>query len=175
MRRQLFSPNEEDELATQKRFRYKEVALGGTFDKFHLGHEDLISAAFQIGHKVLIGVTSDSFARTLGKHHTVQPYASRVRTLMKFLRAKRWVSRAVIAPLHDPYGPAARRCDIEALVITPDTLASAKKLNRLRTQKALSALKIHKVSISRAEDGGPISSTRIRKREIDRGGRVVRR
>ncbi len=162
-------------MATLKKLPYKAVALGGTFDKFHRGHERLIFTAFQIGHKVFIGVTTDSFVRTLGKRHPVQPYTLRVRTLMKFLRAKRWVSRAVITPLHDPYGPAARRRDIEALVITPDTLASAKKLNRLRRERALPVLKIHKVPISRAEDGGPISSTRIRNREIDREGRVVRR
>ncbi len=158
-----------------RKFPYKAVALGGTFDKFHRGHESLISVAFQIGRKVFIGVTTDGFVRTLEKRHPVQPYASRVKALRMFLSAKRWLSRAVIVPLNDPFGPAARRHDIEALVISPDTLQSAKELNRLRRETALSMLKIRTVPISRADDGKPISSTRIRKREIDRRGKIIRR
>ncbi len=161
-------------MVKSKKLPYKTVALGGTFDKFHIGHERLISAAFQMGHKVFIGVTTDTFVRTLEKHHPMQPYTSRVKTLKMFLRTKRWLSRAIIVPLNDPFGPAARP-GIEALVISPDTLASAKKLNLHRTEMALSVLKIHTVPISRAEDGGPISSTRIRNGEIDRSGRIIRR
>ncbi len=162
-------------MVKSKKPPYKTVALGGTFDKFHRGHERLISVAFQIGNKVYIGVTTDGFVQTLEKRHPVQPYASRVKTLMMFLRAKRWISRALIVPLNDPFGPAATRPDIEALVISLDTLPSGKKLNQLRRKRALSVLKIHTVPISKAEDGGPISSTRIRRREIDRDGKVILR
>ena len=45
-----------------KEKRYQQVALGGTFDKFHEGHRELIKKAFEIGQEVLIGVTSDEFA-----------------------------------------------------------------------------------------------------------------
>jgi pantetheine-phosphate adenylyltransferase len=41
--------------------KYNKVAVGGTFDKFHEGHRLLVEKAFQIGDKVLIGVTSDEF------------------------------------------------------------------------------------------------------------------
>ncbi len=43
--------------------KYHKVALGGTFDHFHIGHEALITKAFEIGECVVIGVTSDDFAR----------------------------------------------------------------------------------------------------------------
>ena len=151
---------------------YKAVALGGTFDFLHKGHEQLISHAFDIGEKVLIGVTSDQLARKLRKTHPVQTYAVRVKQLRIFLRAKRWLRRTRISPLHDPYGPAARRKDLEALVITPNTLFNALMLNRLRKRKKLRVLKITKVPLAKAEDGKPISSTRIRSGEIDRLGRL---
>lgn len=156
------------------RFPYEVVALGGTFDVFHKGHEQLLSKTFELGRKVIIGVTSDAFVRKQGKNHPVQAYASRVRALRLFLRDKRWSSRAVVVSLQDPYGPAARRRDLGALVITPDTASSALKLNRLRRGKGLRLLKIHRVRLSNAEDGKPISSTRIRRGEIDRQGRLVR-
>jgi len=156
------------------RFRYGVVALGGTFDVFHRGHEQLISKAFELGRSVILGVTSDAFVRKQGKNHPVQAYASRVRVLRHFLDDRGWLSRAVLVPLRDPYGPTARRRDVEALVITPDTAGSALKLNRLRANKGLGRLKIHRVPLSNAEDGKPISSTRIRRGEVDRQGRLVK-
>ena len=42
--------------------KYKRVAVGGTFDKFHYGHRSLIAKAFEIGENVEIGVTSNVFA-----------------------------------------------------------------------------------------------------------------
>ncbi len=158
----------------QTKSRYKVVAIGGTFDVFHRGHEQLVSKAFDAGERVLIGVTSDSYVRKLRKTHTVQSYVTRVSGLRRYLRQKRWSSRATIALLRDPYGPAARRKDLEALVITPDSLSNALKLNQLRQGNGLRVVKIHRIPLSRAEDGRLISSTRIRRGEIDREGRVLR-
>jgi len=150
------------------------VALGGTFDVFHRGHEQLVSKAFELGRSVIIGVTTDAFIKKQGKNHPVQAYASRVRVLRHFLDGQGWLSRAVLVSLRDPYGPTARRRDVEALVITPDTASSALKLNRLRANKGLGLLKIHRIPLSNAEDGKPISSTRIRRGQINRQGRLVK-
>lgn len=159
----------------QTKSRYKVVAIGGTFDVFHRGHEQLVSKAFDVGERVLIGVTSDSYVRKLRKSHPAQRYASRVSRLRRFLRERRWSSRATIAPLRDPYGPAARRKDLEALVITPDTLSNALKLNQLRRGSGLRVLKIHRIPLSKTKDGRTISSTRIRRGEINREGWVLRK
>ena len=158
----------------RRRKHYKVVAIGGTFDVFHKGHEQLISKALEIGQTVFIGVTSDGYAKKLGKSHPVQPYASRVQEVRRFIKSRGRSGAARTAPLHDPYGPAATRKDLEALVISSNTLANAVTLNQLRKAKHLRPLKIHRVRLARAEDGRPISSTRIRNGEIDPQGRVVR-
>ncbi len=155
--------------------RYRVVALGGTFDLLHKGHEQLISKALGIGETVIIGVTSDSFVKKLKKNHPVQPYATRVREVRRFLRSKGWARRARLVPLRDPYGPPARVAGVEALVITPNTLANAVRLNQLREKNGLGVLRILRVRLARAEDGKPVSSTRIRNGEIDREGRLLRR
>ncbi len=155
--------------------RYRVVALGGTFDLLHKGHEQLISKALEIGETVIIGVTSDSFVKKLKKNHPVQPYATRVREVRRFLRSKGWAHRARLVPLRDPYGPPARVPSVEALLITPNTLANAVRLNQVREKNGLGVLRILRVRLARAEDGKPVSSTRIRNGEIDREGRLLRR
>ena len=42
--------------------RFSLVATGGTFDEIHVGHVALLAKAFEIGKKVIIGVSSEEFA-----------------------------------------------------------------------------------------------------------------
>ena len=154
--------------------RYKLVALGGTFDVLHAGHRHLLSEAFKLGDMVLIGVTSDRLVATLHKKHQVRPFSSRARDLRMFLKTRRWSSRARVTMLREPYGPAARRKKLEALIVSKGTLPSGRRLNRLRRQNNLRPLDLHVVDLLRAADGKPISTTRVRNGEIDLQGRVLK-
>jgi len=154
--------------------RYKLVALGGTFDVLHAGHRHLLSEAFKLGDTVLIGVTSDRLVVTLHKKHQVRPFSNRVRELRRFLKTRRWSSRVRISMLREPYGPAARREKLEALIVSKGTLASGRRLNRLRRQNHLPLLDLHVVDLFRAADGKPISTTRVKNGEIDLQGRLLK-
>ncbi len=154
--------------------RYKLVALGGTFDVLHAGHRHLLSEAFKLGDMVLIGVTSDQLVATLHKKHQVRPFSSRVRELRRFLKTRRWSSRVRITMLREPYGPAATRKKLEALIVSKGTLPSGRRLNHLRRQNDLQPLDLHVVDLLRAADGKPISTTRVRNGEIDLQGRVLK-
>ena len=154
--------------------RYKLVALGGTFDVLHAGHRYLLSEAFKLGDMVLIGVTSDQLVATLHKKHQVRLFSSRVRDLRRFLRTRRWSSRARVIILREPYGPASRRKKLEALIVSKGTLASGRRLNRLRADNDLGPLDLHVIDLLRAADGEPISTTRVRNGEIDLQGRVLK-
>ena len=76
--------------------------------------------------------------------------------------------------LSEPFGPAARRRKLQALIVSKNTLASGRELNRLRKQNGLQPLDILVVDLLNAADGKPISTTRVRKGEIDLHGRVLR-
>jgi pantetheine-phosphate adenylyltransferase len=154
---------------------YKLVALGGTFDVLHAGHRHLLYEAFRLGDVVLIGVTSDRFVATLDKKHQVRSFATRVRDLNRLLKNQHWYSRARISALREPYGPAARRKKLQALIVSRGTLASGRRLNRLRAQNGLPPVDLRTVNLVKAADGNPISATRIRNGEIDSEGTVLRR
>ena len=156
-----------------RKWLYKTVALGGTFDVFHKGHERFLSTAFKLSQKVIIGITSDQLVKTLGKSHQVEAYSTRVHNVRGFLSIHKWNRRGEIHRLHDPFGPAASLKNLEAVIVTPDTLSSGRKLNEARRADGLTELLIQTVPFAIAKDGKPISSTRVRNGEIDRRGRIL--
>jgi pantetheine-phosphate adenylyltransferase len=152
---------------------YKLVALGGTFDALHAGHRQLLSKAFKLGDVVLIGVTSDRLVTTLHKKHQVRPFSSRVRDLNGYLKTRHWLARAHVTTLSEPYGPAVRRKKLQALIVSGGTLTSGHRLNRLRKQNGLQPLDLIVIDLLKANDGKPISTTRVRTGEIDLQGRLL--
>lgn len=152
---------------------YQTVAMGGTFDVLHSGHKRLLKNAFAIGRRVMIGVTTDDFARSLHKPHKIDGYARRKSDLEGLL--KRWgvLSRSRIVPLHDRYGPTLNATGISALVVSRRTFKTACELNGIRRRKGLKPLAVIPVELLLADDKKPISSTRIRRGRIDRRGRLI--
>jgi pantetheine-phosphate adenylyltransferase len=144
--------------------RYRKVAVGGTFDKFHQGHRMLLEKAFQVAEQVLIGVTSDEFG---GQKGEIEPCNVRMSNLNTLLEGH---SDYVIARLEEHYGPTIEDETIEAIVVSPETEPTAQKINQIRKEKGMKPLDIVKIGMVLAEDGKPISSTRIRKGEINPDG-----
>lgn len=148
--------------------------MGGTFDVLHRGHRRLLKRALLVGRRVLIGVTTDRFARTLHKPHRFDTYAKRKRDLARLL--VRWgvSSRSKIVPLDDRYGPTVRNSKIQALVVSRRTLGTAREINARRRGRGLKPLAIDPIDLILADDSRPISSTRIRRGRIDREGRLIK-
>ncbi|MFV2040405.1 MAG: phosphopantetheine adenylyltransferase [Candidatus Hydrothermarchaeales archaeon] len=148
---------------------YRHVALGGTFDRFHRGHEMLIEKAVELGDFVTIGITTDRFS---GKD--VEPFETRKNAVEEYLnRSKNKGYR--IAVLEDPFGPAVSDDTMDALVISEETFARGVELNSLRRKRGLPELELVKLPMVNAEDGRPISSSRIRQGEIDRTGCLIKK
>src|SRR5437667_12780296 len=103
---------------SKTRFRYRAVAVGGTFDILHVGHEKLLAKAFELGELVFVGVTGDRLITKLNKDHPVRKFVIRQRDLRRFLRERGWLQRAKITELKDPFGPAIRRKRLAALVVS---------------------------------------------------------
>jgi len=153
--------------------KFRLAATGGTFDRLHRGHKILLRRAFTLSNRVIIGLTTDPLAKRLHKPHHIDPYRARRKTLVAFLKRLRALSRAKIVALHDRYGPTVANANIEAIVVSYDTLRTARQINRMRRRRNLRPLRIVVVDTVPAEDLKPISTTRIRKGVIDREGYLI--
>ncbi len=149
------------------------MSVGGTFDVLHVGHHALLLEAFKVAERVLIGLTSDEFAREMHKDHPVDCYEKRLKELKGFLSERGLQERAEIIPLHDPYGPTIESDEMEGIVVSEETEGRAEEINSLRTKRGLKPLLIFCIKMVLAEDGKPVSSTRIRRQEVDRFGRLI--
>jgi pantetheine-phosphate adenylyltransferase len=147
--------------------RYSKVAVGGTFDKFHDGHKKLLSTAFELGNQIEIGVTSDAFGGLKGD---IDSCEERMNNLKLFFKDK---SNFRVVSLDDPFGTTIYEADFDAIVVSEETEPTAVKINEIRLSKGMNPLDIVVVSFVLAEDGNPISSTRIRRGEIDKNGLIL--
>lgn len=154
--------------------KYKMVATGGTFDHIHRGHIALLGKSFEVGETVVIGVTSDEFARREGKNPD-QSYAERVEALEGLIHTRFPGRRYKIAKLDDYYGPGIASPEVEAIVVSKETAARVPLANDLRGAKGFSPLELVVVDYVLADDSKPISSTRIRNGEIDIEGKLLKR
>ncbi|MDG7021719.1 MAG: pantetheine-phosphate adenylyltransferase [Nitrososphaerota archaeon] len=154
--------------------RYSRVATGGTFDGLHAGHRRLLERSFELGDEVVIGLTSDGFARRHGKAPRLG-YDEREAGLASYLRGSFPGRRYAIAKLDDFFGPGIASREVEALVASPETGERVGAANALRAAKGFPPLELVVVDWVVADDGRPISSTRIRKGEIDPEGRLLGR
>ncbi len=150
----------------------KKVAVGGTFDELHKGHRVLLMKAFETGDRVLIGLCTDEFVKKLSKPHLTASYEERLNELRESLVNLGVSDRADIIALDEPVGPAATDETIEGLVVSQETELTAIKINEQRKRRGLKPLKIVTVNMVPSENCRPISTTRIRRGEMDREGRL---
>jgi pantetheine-phosphate adenylyltransferase len=155
--------------------KFRKVVIGGTFDYLHDGHVAILTKAFEIGERVLIGICSDEMQLLLRKDSAgIQLLDVRISELEKLLRFRGWFDRAEIKVISDAFGSALEDTEIEAIVVSPETKSRAEELNKLRILRGLKPLEIVGIPFVLAEDGKPIFSIRIRYGEIDTHGKLLK-
>jgi pantetheine-phosphate adenylyltransferase len=147
------------------------VCLGGTFDVIHEGHKKLLDLAFSLGIPVLVGLTSDRYAKK--GREKVNTHALRRRNLEAYLKRKKY-RRYEVVGIDDSCGPSVHMKDLDVIVVSEGTVRRARRINRIRERKEMKALKVIVVPFVLADDSVPISSRRIRKGDIDARGRMKR-
>ncbi len=152
--------------------RFKLIALGGTFDILHSGHLELLRKGFSISTVVIIGLTSDEFAKRKGKV-LQNNYQHRKKILEDTINKNYPDSKYEISMLDNDFGPAVLESRVQALVVSEETASQGKELNRLRIERGVPKVDVIVVPLVLAKDGKRISSTRIRNSEIDLNGNIL--
>lgn len=155
-------------------WKYKKALASGTFDRLHIGHRRLLEKAFSIAERVIVGlVASEDLLKNKELGEEIGSYEQRKTTIVKFLKSRGWLERATIIPLHDQYGPTVTDKTIEALVVAKKINPACDRMNEIRQRKVYRRMDIVETGFVLSEDGKVISSSRIRKGEIDTEGRIA--
>jgi len=142
--------------------------VGGTFDRFHSGHEALLLGCLAASSKVEVWLVSDLMAQI--KAREVRRWDLRALEIHEWAADHGLSERLTLHSLVDRVGPAETRPDATAIGCTPETRSACDAINVVRSENDLQILDIIEVEHLLAADGTPISSTRIRAGEIDREG-----
>ena len=152
------------------------VATGGTFDYIHIGHIKLLSTAFEISDHVIIGLTSDRFVKRYKLTSNIKNnYLRRLFNLKKYILLNFKDANYTILKLEDEFGPVISSSQIQAIIVSEETLVKVKQINKIRISNCLEPLRVIVVEIAKSSDGKPISSTRIRNGEIDEKGQILKK
>ena len=144
----------------------------------HEGHKMFLETAPKIAYHFLVAITSDERLKKHPKKHAVRPFPERSRGMKEFYDANDIdPERYEIEPLTgEVYNDHLMKpdCDIEAVLVSEETIRGAETINRERVKMGLKPFAVEVVQMVLAEDGERISTSRVYKGEIDGGGKKLK-
>ncbi len=143
------------------------TAVAGTFNVVHDGHRALISKAFELGDRVLVGITSDEMAS--GGRKDIVPLYLRRKALEEYLYT--FGKPYEVKVIDDIYGPDVMD-EVDVLVVSTETLGNAKIVDERRRSRGAGPLDIVVVPLVNASDGEKISAGSILNGIYGRDGRA---
>ncbi|KAG9097631.1 hypothetical protein FS749_005871 [Ceratobasidium sp. UAMH 11750] len=127
---------------------YPVTAIGGTFDYLHPGHKILLSmSAWITTSKLIVGVTDDSLLTKKANRQYIQPISSRTASVCSFVKMFKPSIVCDAVPIQDVYGPTAWDSDIQALVVSRETLNGASSIAQIRSEKSLPPLDLFVIDV----------------------------
>lgn len=153
--------------------KYKVSALGGTFDHIHDGHKILLTiAAFITSSKLIVGVTDQDLLTNKKYKEYLETVDQRCDNVKKFLALLKPSLKVEIVLIRDVCGPTGTVPEIEALVVSRETVQGGHFVNETRVEKGLTELDISVANVlgGKEEDGWKekLSSTELRKKDVER-------
>jgi len=133
--------------------KFRRVVVAGTFNCIHEGHKKLLEVALNTGEELLVGLTSDEFAKRLKGE--AKPYAKRKEELQGVLGKE--AGRCEIVEINDEVGVAGEMKELEAIVVSEETETNAWRVNEVRKAKSLPELKIIIIPLVKNREGRKLS------------------
>lgn len=145
---------------------YRKVAVGGTFDHFHGGHKKLLAICISVATEELtVGVTDDSMLGEKKLRDLIEDVEQRKKHVDTFFRTLAPATlQANIVLIQDVWGPTVVDKDIEAIVVSTETLKGARLINEERVKRGMNPLKVIAVARSNVYT---LSSTFMRRLHVN--------
>ncbi|KAI0345333.1 Nucleotidylyl transferase [Trametopsis cervina] len=127
---------------------YPVVASGGTFDHLHAGHKILLSMGAWIARdKLIVGVTDDSLLKGKANKDVLQSLSERLAITRNFLEMFKPGIEYYIVPITDVAGPTGWDPNVQAIVVSKETLNGAAAIQEIRRKKGFNSLKTFVIDV----------------------------
>ncbi|KAK1391031.1 COAD [Heracleum sosnowskyi] len=149
---------------------YGAVVLGGTFDRLHDGHRLFLKSAAELAReRVVVGVCDGPMLIKKQYSDLIEPIAKRMQNVKDFIESVKPELVVQVEPITDPYGPSIVDENLDAIVVSKETLAGGISVNKKRVEKNLSELKVEVVDLISDKFGGDkLSSTTLRRLDAEK-------
>ncbi|KAG7930219.1 hypothetical protein KL934_004913 [Ogataea polymorpha] len=153
--------------------QYQVSAVGGTFDHLHSGHKMLLTASvFVTARLLIIGVTGPELLKNKKYAECLESYETRVKNVKTFIKLIEPKLQIEIHQINDICGPTASVKDIDALVLSSESVQGGQYVNQVRKEKGFPELEVVQIATLGGDEAdgfqNKLSSTQLRKKDYER-------
>lgn len=146
--------------------KFESLGFGGTFDRLHSGHTLILDLAAYYGSEIQIGLIGENYLKQHKKIHgeSIFPYSKRKECVINYLKNRKNPCKIIKIDTIDKDKEYAIESDLNAILVSPETIAGALAINRKRKLLKTPPLIIILVPFVTSKNGMKISSSTLRKK-----------
>ena len=127
---------------------YGTVALGGTFDRIHSGHNLLLTySAYLCSDRIIVGVSDGPLLVDKVLAELIEPVEHRIANVRTFLTDIKPTLQMDVVAINDIFGPTGYDPDIDCIVVSQETSKGGEIVNAERQKKVI-LQRLYKLSMT---------------------------